>query len=99
MKHYKDKHGKVFAFEDDGSQDHLINESMVKMTDAEYASHIKPRERSYADKRRAELSPLDGEGMDAIRKEIAAIRAGEPETDDYRAYREKVLEIKNKHPK
>jgi len=35
MKHYKNEKGEVFAFESDGSQDHLISSSMVKMTPEE----------------------------------------------------------------
>ena len=55
--------------------------------------------RPYDVKRMELLSQLDGEGMDAIRKEIAAIRAGEPETNDYKQYRLKVEKIKADIPK
>jgi len=34
MKHYKDSNGEVFAYEEDGSQDHLIGDK-VSITDAE----------------------------------------------------------------
>lgn len=53
----------------------------------------------YKEKRRDELSGLDGEGLDAIRREIAAIRAGEPETVEYKSYREKVEGVKKRNPK
>lgn len=53
----------------------------------------------YKRKREAELAPLDGDGMDAIRKEIADIRAGQPESPEYADYRQKVQAIKDKHPK
>lgn len=49
--------------------------------------------------RRKELSKLDGEGFDAIRKEIDAIRAGEPQTSEYQEYRRKVEVIKENNPK
>lgn len=39
MKYYKDEVGIVFAYEDDGSQDHLIGEK-TKMTKAEVDAHI-----------------------------------------------------------
>lgn len=42
MKLYKNQAGKVFGFEIDGSQDHLIAEDMVKMTDQEVAEHLAP---------------------------------------------------------
>lgn len=41
MKHYKDAEGKVFAYEDDGSQDNLIGDK-VKMTQAEIDAHLNP---------------------------------------------------------
>lgn len=49
--------------------------------------------------RKEEFSKIDGEGMDAIRREIDAIRIGKPQTDEYLSYRSKVQEIKNKYPK
>lgn len=49
--------------------------------------------------RRLKFEQLDGEGMDAFRKEIAAIRAGQPETPEYAAYRLKTEEIKTQHRK
>lgn len=55
--------------------------------------------RDYKEKRELELHHLDNEGMDAIRKEIAAIRAGNPETPEYQIYREKVETVKRKYPK
>jgi len=53
----------------------------------------------YKDDRRSELSLLDGEGMDAIRKEIVALRTGLPETAEYAEYMVKVISIKDKYPK
>lgn len=42
MKYYKDKDGKVFAYEADGSQDALIPASYKKMTNAEVTKHLNP---------------------------------------------------------
>lgn len=54
---------------------------------------------SYEIRRRKEFEHLDAEGMDAIRHEIAAIRDGQPESAEYAAYRGKIENIKNSHPK
>lgn len=40
MKYYKHIDGRVFAFESDGSQDHLITEDMVEMSQSEIDDHI-----------------------------------------------------------
>lgn len=42
MKYYK-KDNKVFAFEDDGSQDEHITQDMVRMTSSEVDKHINPK--------------------------------------------------------
>ena len=42
MKYYKDTNGEVFAFEADGSQDYLIDPSLVLMTQAEVNLHLNP---------------------------------------------------------
>lgn len=58
-------------------------------------------EEKYKDLRRAELAPLDGEGMDAMRKAIESL-ADFLVTDlppEYQAYVSKVEAIKTKHPK
>ena len=41
MKYYK-LNNKVFAFESDGSQNHLITEDMIKMTESEINNHLNP---------------------------------------------------------
>lgn len=64
MKHYKNPNGAVYAFELDGSQDHLIAEDMVAMTPAEVADHRKPKPDPEGDKLRevrgleAQITPL-----------------------------------------
>ena len=37
MKHFKDTDGSLWAYELDGSQDHLIREGMIQVTDEEAA--------------------------------------------------------------
>jgi len=60
MKYYKDKNNQVFAFESDGSQDHLITDDMVKMTKAQIKEHLNPKPSSEQIKanRIAELQQL-----------------------------------------
>lgn len=43
MKYFKNENGMVFAFELDGSQDHLILETMQEMTEAEKTLHLNPQ--------------------------------------------------------
>jgi len=59
-------------------------------------------EEKYKDLRRAELSPLDGEGMDAMRKALTQIYSAldylaPPE--ELEEYLNKVDQIKARHPK
>lgn len=54
----------------------------------------------YARKRRLSLAPLDGEGMDAMRKALDALFDGEIVAPaEYTDYRKKVQEIKDANPK
>jgi len=48
MKHYKDSNNQIWAFELDGSQDHLIKDDMVYVTD-EQADIIREENRAAAD--------------------------------------------------
>jgi hypothetical protein len=41
MKYYKDKNNNIFAYEEDGSQDHLIGDKVL-MTAEEVEAHINP---------------------------------------------------------
>lgn len=41
MKHFIDRDGVVFAFEPDGSQDHLITESMREIYGEELSAYLK----------------------------------------------------------
>lgn len=44
MKYYRDPNdnNKVYAYESDGSQDHVINESFILMTEEEVYAHLNP---------------------------------------------------------
>lgn len=56
---------------------------------------------SYEEMRRIKFEPLDGEGMDAMRKELQALRAavgGEPD-EAVKTYFDKISAIKALHPK
>jgi len=73
MKHYKSPNNQIFAYESDGSQDHLIPDGYVAVTERE-AEQIKIAQAqatfntlSYADKRRAEYPPIT-DYLDAVVK-------------------------------
>ena len=73
MKHYKNSLNEIFAYEADGSQDHIIPEDYVAITDAE-ADQIRTANGQsrfdtldYADKRRAEYPPFT-DYLDAVVK-------------------------------
>lgn len=95
MKLYKDKNNEIFAFEADGSQDHLIKKGMVAITEAQ-ADEIKEAKSkakfdglSYAEKRRAEYPPIE-DYIDGIVKGDEAQK---------QAYIDACLAVKAKYPK
>ena len=47
MKHYKNNNNQIYAYEEDGSQDHLIPDSFVSITDEEAAVLRKAEADSY----------------------------------------------------
>ena len=49
MKYFKDKHGVVFSFDGDGSQDSLISSDMTEMSQQEIADHLAPPSPTRAD--------------------------------------------------
>ena len=80
MKHYKDKNNNVYAYEPDGSQDHLIPKDFVAITDAE-AKVLTTVTPTYDVKRAGEypliLEQLDDiyhNGIDGWKKTIKAIK-------------------------
>jgi len=56
-------------------------------------------EQKYADQRKEKLAPIDGEGMDAMRKAIEALAAGRPVPQEFDEYITKVEAIKQQYPK
>ena len=85
MKHFKDKNNNVFAYEDDGSQDHLIPKDYISITEQE-AEEINFIPLNYKQKRQAEY----GSAEDMI----------EYITENgLEAWQSKVQEIKTKYPK
>jgi hypothetical protein len=81
MKHYKNSLNEIFAYEADGSQDHIIPKDYVAITDAE-ADQIRTAQAqtifdalTYAQKRRTEYPPVT-DYLDAVVKgDQAAIAA------------------------
>ena len=73
MKHYKNSLNEIFAYEADGSQDHIIPEDYIAITDAEADQLRTANAQSqfdaldYADKRRAEYPPIT-DYLDAVVK-------------------------------
>ena len=68
MKYYKDKDNEVFAYELDGSQDHLITSDMVKLSAAAVELHCnpvlpEPPEPTYDELRRVEYAKLNQDEM------------------------------------
>jgi len=95
MKHYKDNQGNIYAYEEDGSQDHLIKPELIPIQ----ASEIEPLVRA---KQEAEFNAQDyyrkrinsypelGEFVDAwVKNDQAALEE----------YRQKCLAVKSKYPK
>ena len=77
MKYYKNPNNEIFAYELDGSQDHIIPEDYVAITDAE-ADQIRTANAQsqfdmldYADKRRAKYPPFT-DYLDAVVKDDQA---------------------------
>jgi len=73
MKYYKNSTNEIFAYEADGSQDHIIPKDYVAITDLE-ADQLKTANAqskfnalNYAEKRRAEYPPIT-DYLDAVVK-------------------------------
>lgn len=63
MKHYKDSNNNIYAYELDGSQDHLIGDKVsVTQAEVDAMNTVKEQEYldslSYAEKRQAAYAPL-----------------------------------------
>ena len=92
MKHYLSPTNQIFAYELDGSQDHLIPRNYRAITDAQ-ANTIRNQEQqdflnslTYAEKRLTEY-PTFGEQFDKLYHE------------GYDAWKESIKTIKDKYPK
>lgn len=93
MKLYKDSNNQIWAYEPDGSQDHLIGDKTpITAAEAEQLRNQKQQDRynslSYAEKRRLEYPPI-GDQLDALWKGGA----------EAQAMLEKIQAVKAKHPK
>mgnify|MGYP005698246875 FL=1 len=67
MKHYKNSKNEIFAYESDGSQDHLISKDLIKITNTEKNKILASKEPTltYKEKRAAEY-PLIQDQLDKI---------------------------------
>jgi|TARA_R100000479_G_scaffold126968_1_gene66087 hypothetical protein len=83
MKHYKDSNNEIFAYESDGSQDHLIPKDLTKITDTEKNKILASKEPTltYKEKRLAEypttqdqLDDIYHNGIDGWKSTIKAIK-------------------------
>jgi len=88
MKHYKNSKNEIFAYESDGSQDHLISKDLIKITDIEKNKILKSKEPilTYKEKRFAEY-PLIQDQLDIIYHKGIDI------------WKEEIKKIKDKYPK
>ena len=95
MKIYKDENGNFHAFAEDGSQDFLIQESMVQITHEQHMAELEAQKqaeldaRTYAQKRMAEY-PLFFQYLDGV------IKGDQAQIDKYIA---DCLAVKAKYPK
>jgi hypothetical protein len=95
MKIYKDEEGLFYAFEEDGSQDFLIKESMVQITNEEHIAELETKkqtylnDRTYNEKRIAEY-PLIFEYIDGV------VKGDQAQINKYIA---DCLSVKAKYPK
>lgn len=96
MKYYKNSTNEIFAYEADGSQDHIIPEEYVPVTKEQADDLIAARTQAtfnalnYAEKRRAEYPPVadyldamvkgDQAGIDAYIAACQAVKAKYPKS-------------------
>jgi hypothetical protein len=95
MKLFKDSNNTIWAFELDGSQDHLITSDMVSITKEESDAIISQKQLSdfnalsYVEKRIAEYPPIT-DYLDGLVK---------GDTEQMQAYIDACLVVKAKYPK
>jgi hypothetical protein len=95
MKHYKDSQGNVYAYEADGSQDHLIKPELIPIQASEVEPLILAKQQAMFDaqdyyRKRINSYPEVGEFVDAWVK---------GDGNALEEYRRKCLEVKAKYPK
>ena len=92
MKYFKDPNNKIYAFEEDGSQDHLIKADMTEITEAEVQSVIaeslsikqlfENKQAEIVQKFKTAMSPITGIYTD---EDIASFPTQEAEAKAYQA--------------
>lgn len=94
MKHYKSPNGELFAYEPDGSQDHLIPNDFTLVTDSEADAH----RQQIAQARRAALTYAQRRSLEypSITDQLDAFWKGGADAEAMRA---QVMAVKAKHPK
>jgi hypothetical protein len=102
MKHFKSPDGELFAFELDGSQDHLIPGNFVLLTPAQYETESLAKQKNYIDQISA--IPLTAEQI-RQRRNVAFVseadplffkaQRGEATIEEWQA---KVAEIRARYP-
>ena len=95
MKHYKDIKGNVYAYEADGSQDHLINPEFTLIQNNEVQALVDAKQQAEFNaqdyyRKRINSYPELGEFVDAW------VKGDESALEEYK---QKCLEIKAKYPK
>jgi len=105
MKLYKNNDNKIFAFEKDGSQDHLITKDLERITKTQADKIIKEKQDEkfvqlpYGSKRLSRMRPV-GDQLDAIWKQIAFMKENgieiHPEADEIIS---EILDAKQEFPK
>jgi len=92
MKHYKDLDNNIYAYELDGSQDHIIPTHFIQITDAQAKEILNEKDKknqpvlTYADKRKLEYPPID--------KQLDTLYHG-----GYDVWKASIKRIKDKYPK
>ena len=94
MKHYKDSNNEIFAYEEDGSQDHLIGDKVgITQAEADSLNEANYQQRlaayGYAQKRLLEYPPM----VDYI---DGVVKGDQAQIDKYIA---DCLAVKAKYPK
>jgi hypothetical protein len=95
MKHYKDSQGNVYAYEADGSQDHLIKPGLTPIKNEEVEPLVRAKQEADFAKedyyrKRIYSYPELGEFVDAW------VKGDEEALEEYKR---KCLEVKAKYPK